>query len=106
MDGHGTSPEGRCEGIPDPSEVSSPGKLSVFSKSPIGTLGELFITVLRCFEILLHSHSDMRYTVSEGKHPQNRDGMSTHCVIECSNCVVEKTVRRDGRAWYISRGEM
>jgi hypothetical protein len=30
MDGHGTSPMGRCEGIPDPSEVSSPGKLSVF----------------------------------------------------------------------------
>ncbi len=30
MDGHGTSPKGRCEGIPDPSEVSSPGKLSVF----------------------------------------------------------------------------
>ena len=27
MDGHGTSPEGRCEGIPDPSEVSSLGKL-------------------------------------------------------------------------------
>jgi hypothetical protein len=30
MDGHGTSPRGRCEGIPDPSEVSSPGKLRVF----------------------------------------------------------------------------
>ena len=30
MDGHGTSPLGRCEGIPDPSEVSSLGKLSVF----------------------------------------------------------------------------
>ena len=30
MDGQGTSPLGRCEGIPDPSEVSSPGKLSVF----------------------------------------------------------------------------
>jgi hypothetical protein len=30
MDGHGTSPLWRCEGIPDPSEVSSPGKLSVF----------------------------------------------------------------------------
>jgi len=30
MDGHGTSPEGRCEEIPDPSEVSSLGKLSVF----------------------------------------------------------------------------
>jgi hypothetical protein len=33
MDGHGTSPKGRCEGIPDPSEVSSLGKLSVFSIS-------------------------------------------------------------------------
>jgi len=30
MDRHGTSPKGRCEGIPDPSEVSSLGKLSVF----------------------------------------------------------------------------
>jgi hypothetical protein len=30
MDGHGTSPKGRCEGIPNPSEVSSPGKLRVF----------------------------------------------------------------------------
>jgi hypothetical protein len=30
MDGHGTSPKGRCEGIPDPSEVSTLGKLSVF----------------------------------------------------------------------------
>ncbi len=30
MDGHGTSPKGRCEGSPDPSEVSSLGKLSVF----------------------------------------------------------------------------
>jgi len=30
MDGHGTSPKGRCEGIPDPSEVFSLGKLSVF----------------------------------------------------------------------------
>jgi hypothetical protein len=30
MDGHGTSPCGRCEGIPDPSEVSTLGKLSVF----------------------------------------------------------------------------
>jgi hypothetical protein len=30
MDGHGTSPKGRCEGIPEPSEVSSLGKLSVF----------------------------------------------------------------------------
>ena len=33
MDGHGTSPLGRCEGIPDPSEVFSLGKLSVFSIS-------------------------------------------------------------------------
>jgi len=30
MDGHGTSPLGRCEGIPDPSEVSTLGKLRVF----------------------------------------------------------------------------
>jgi hypothetical protein len=30
MDGHGASPRGRCEGIPDPSEVSSLGKLNVF----------------------------------------------------------------------------
>jgi hypothetical protein len=37
----------RCEDSPDPSEVSSLGKLSVFSKSPIGTLGVSFITVLK-----------------------------------------------------------
>jgi len=30
LGGHGTSPNGRCEGSPDPSEVSSLGKLSVF----------------------------------------------------------------------------
>jgi hypothetical protein len=30
MDGHGASPKGRCEGIPDPREVSALGKLSVF----------------------------------------------------------------------------
>ncbi len=46
LDGHGTSPEGRCEGSPQPSEVSSLGKLCVFSKSLIGTLGTSYITVL------------------------------------------------------------
>jgi hypothetical protein len=30
MDGQGRSPRGRCEGIPDPSEVSTLGKLRVF----------------------------------------------------------------------------
>jgi hypothetical protein len=30
MDGQGTSPRGRCKGIPDPIEVSSLGKRSVF----------------------------------------------------------------------------
>jgi hypothetical protein len=30
LGGHGTSPPGRCEEGPDPSEVSSLGKLSVF----------------------------------------------------------------------------
>jgi hypothetical protein len=30
LDGHGTSPKGRCEDSPDPSEVSSLGKLRVF----------------------------------------------------------------------------
>jgi len=30
MYGHGTSPKGRCEEIPDPSEVSTLGKLRVF----------------------------------------------------------------------------
>jgi hypothetical protein len=39
MDGHGTSLRERCEGSPESSEVSSLGKLSVFSKSPIGTFG-------------------------------------------------------------------
>jgi hypothetical protein len=33
MDGHGTSPLGRCEEIPDPSEVSLLGKLSVYLMS-------------------------------------------------------------------------
>jgi hypothetical protein len=36
------------------------------------------------------------------KYPKNRDGIKSYCVIECSNCVVEKTVRRTGRAWRIS----
>jgi len=45
MDGHGTSPLGRCEGSPEPSEVSTLGKLSVFSKSLIGTLGSSCITI-------------------------------------------------------------
>ncbi len=31
LDGHGTSSKGRCEVSPESSEVSSPGKLSVFS---------------------------------------------------------------------------
>jgi len=52
LDGHGTSPMGRCEGNPEPSEVSSLGKLRVFSKSPIGTLGTSVITVL---EMLLET---------------------------------------------------
>jgi hypothetical protein len=30
--------------------------------------------------------------------------MKSYCVIEWSNYVVEKTVRRAGRAWYISQG--
>jgi len=46
LDGHGTSPVGRCEGSPEPSEVFSLGKLRVFSKSPIGTFGTSFITIL------------------------------------------------------------
>jgi hypothetical protein len=46
LDGHGTSSMGRCEGSPESSEVSSPGKLSVFSQSPIGTLGKSSITVM------------------------------------------------------------
>jgi hypothetical protein len=39
------------EGSPEPSEVSSLGKLRVFSKSPIETFGTSFITVL---EMLPH----------------------------------------------------
>jgi hypothetical protein len=48
MNGHGTFPEGRCEGIPDPSEVSSLGKLRgiSFLQLPIGILGTSFITDL------------------------------------------------------------
>ena len=30
--------------------------------------------------------------------------MNTSCVVKCPNCVVEKTVRRAGRAWRISLG--
>jgi hypothetical protein len=49
LDGHGTSPRGRCEGSPESSEVSSPGKLSgiSFSKSSIGALGISFIMALK-----------------------------------------------------------
>ena len=39
-------------------------------------------------------------------HPKNRDGMNSLFVIKCLHCVVEKTVRRAGRAWYISQEEM
>jgi hypothetical protein len=48
LGGHGTFPEGRCEGIPDPSEVSSLGKLRgiSFLQLPIGILGTSFITDL------------------------------------------------------------
>jgi hypothetical protein len=47
LDGHGTSPRRRCEGSSELSEVSSLGKLSVFSKSPIGALWISVITELR-----------------------------------------------------------
>jgi hypothetical protein len=49
-DGHGTSPQGRCEGGPESSEISSLGKLNVFSKSTIGAFGKSFITVLEKLE--------------------------------------------------------
>ena len=49
LGGHGTSPKRRCERSPDPNEVSSLGKLSVFLKSLIGTLGTSFIAVLEMF---------------------------------------------------------
>jgi len=39
-------------------------------------------------------------------HLQNRDGLSASRVIKCANYVMEKTVCKAGRAWYISRGEM
>ncbi len=51
LDGHGTLTKGRCEGSLESSEVSSLGKLSVFSKSLIGTLESPIITVLRMFPI-------------------------------------------------------
>jgi hypothetical protein len=40
------------------------------------------------------------------KAPLNHDHMNKSCVIECPNCVMEKTVWRAGGAWYISREEM
>jgi len=55
LDGHGTSPKGRSEGSPESSEVSSLGKLRVFSRSPIGTLGIPFITVLEMLPIELEA---------------------------------------------------
>jgi len=54
LDGHGISLKGRCEGSPEPSEVSSLGKLRVFSKSLIGTLGISSITAL---EMILEKHA-------------------------------------------------
>jgi hypothetical protein len=39
LDGHGIFPKGRCGGSPESIEVSSLGKLRVFSKSPFGALG-------------------------------------------------------------------
>ena len=60
LDGHGTSPSGRCEGSPEPREVSSLGKLRVFSKSLIGTLGMSFITVL---EMLLRFDYHYKYSI-------------------------------------------
>jgi hypothetical protein len=36
LDGHGTSPEERCEGSPESSEVSALGKQSVFSNHQLG----------------------------------------------------------------------
>jgi hypothetical protein len=51
--GHGTSSKGKCEGSSVSSEVSSPGKLSVFSQSPIGTLGKSFFTVLEMLPVLI-----------------------------------------------------
>jgi hypothetical protein len=47
LDGHGTYPIGRCEESPEPSEVSTLGKLSVFSISPNGSVKISFITNLR-----------------------------------------------------------
>lgn len=42
-------------------------------------------------------------SLSEHKKPlQNRDGVSACCVIKCTNYVMEKTVCKAGRAWYIS----
>jgi len=68
LDRHGTSPIGRCEGSPQPSEVSSLGKLSVFSQSPIGTLRTSFILVLEMFmpksqDKRINILSDLKYMV-------------------------------------------
>jgi hypothetical protein len=61
LDGHGTSPKGRCEGSLEPSEVSSLGKLRVFSKSLIGTLGMSFITVLEILPFLYTESPALRW---------------------------------------------
>jgi hypothetical protein len=51
LDGQGISPKGRYERSPESIEVSSPGKLRVFSKSPIGALGIQAITLIRMLTI-------------------------------------------------------
>jgi hypothetical protein len=74
LDGHGTSPEGGCEGSPDPSEVSSPGKLSVFSQPPMGKLGTSFITDLR----MLPHFEQERFLNSGGK--EGGENPSLFCI--------------------------
>jgi hypothetical protein len=68
LDGHGISPKGRCEESPKPSEVSSLGKLSVFSQSPIGTITTSFTPVLEMFttkskDKKINILSDLKYMV-------------------------------------------
>jgi hypothetical protein len=74
LDGHGIAPKGRYEGSPESSEVSSLGKLSVFSKSPIGALGIPVIMEIRMLTHVVHLDDGIHllFIVSSGERKQRR----------------------------------
>jgi hypothetical protein len=64
------------------------------------------MTFLCKYQFSITDNLKCQFEKGLGNLPKNRDGVKSHCVIEYPNCVVEKTVRRAGRAWYISLREM